>query len=132
MVRAVIQYEREPEPERYARQIEEFTAKVECQAFRHGKVLGAPMGEPAHAYYAEWSSPTRTRSRAAPRKRRVHGNGQGRVQARLPAADGGVRRAVVSEPDGPRPVDPAELGFERIATRRRVPRDDHGSIGPRC
>ena len=22
--------------------------------FRHGKVTGSPMGEPAHAYYAEW------------------------------------------------------------------------------
>src|SRR6185312_1311322 len=47
-------------------------------------------------------------------QRGVHGNGQGRVQARLPAANGGVRRALVSEPDGPHPVDPAELGFERI------------------
>ena len=22
--------------------------------FRHGKVFGSPMGEPAHRYYAEW------------------------------------------------------------------------------
>ena len=22
--------------------------------FRHGRVIGSPMGEPAHAYYAEW------------------------------------------------------------------------------
>jgi hypothetical protein len=53
----VIQYEREPEPERYARHLEEFTAKVECQAFRHGKVFGSPFGEPPFAYYAEfeWS-----------------------------------------------------------------------------
>ena len=57
MVRAVIQYERAPEPERYARHLEEFTAKVECQAFRHGKVFGSPFGEPPFAYYAEfeWS-----------------------------------------------------------------------------
>jgi hypothetical protein len=22
--------------------------------FRHGKITGAPMGDPTHAYYAEW------------------------------------------------------------------------------
>ena len=54
MVRAVIQYEREPEPERYARHLEEFTKVVECRAFRHGKAFGAPIGEPAFAYYAEF------------------------------------------------------------------------------
>jgi len=57
MIRAVIQYEREPEPERYARHLDEFTAKVECQAFRHGRVFGSPFGAPPFAYYAEfeWS-----------------------------------------------------------------------------
>ena len=54
MVRAVIQYEREPETERYARHCEEFVAKVECRAFRHGKAFGAPFGEPAFAYCAEF------------------------------------------------------------------------------
>jgi hypothetical protein len=57
MVRAVIQYEREPEPERYAKHVDEFVAAVECQAFRHGRVFGSPFGEPPFAYYAEfeWS-----------------------------------------------------------------------------
>ena len=54
MVRAVIQYEREPEPERYARHNGEFSSKVECDAFRHGKVFGSPFGEPPFAYYAEF------------------------------------------------------------------------------
>ncbi|HWN21146.1 MAG TPA: hypothetical protein VNP93_04190 [Gaiellaceae bacterium] len=54
MVRAVILYEREPDPERYARHVEEFAAKVECDAFRHGRSFGAPFGEPAYAYYAEF------------------------------------------------------------------------------
>lgn len=54
MVRAVIQYESEPEAERYARHVTEFAEKVECDAFRHGKALGAPLGEPAFAYYAEF------------------------------------------------------------------------------
>ena len=54
MVRAVIQYESEPEAERYARHLEEFTNPVQCDGFRHGKAFGAPFGEPAFAYYAEF------------------------------------------------------------------------------
>jgi hypothetical protein len=54
MVRAVILYEREPDPERYARHVEEFAGAVDCKAFRHGKAFGAPFGEPAFAYYAEF------------------------------------------------------------------------------
>jgi hypothetical protein len=54
MVRAVILYEREPDAERYAQHVEQFGAKVECRAFRHGKAFGAPLGEPAFAYYAEF------------------------------------------------------------------------------
>ena len=44
----------EPDPERYDRHVEEFAAKVECDTFRHGKAFGAPFGEPAFAYYAEF------------------------------------------------------------------------------
>ena len=54
MVRAVIQYQGEPDPERYARHVEEFVSKVDYKAFRHGKAFGAPFGEPAFAYYAEF------------------------------------------------------------------------------
>ena len=54
MVRAVVQYEREPDPERYARHVDEFANAVDCRAFRHGKSFGAPFGEPAFAYYAEF------------------------------------------------------------------------------
>src|SRR6478736_8393736 len=55
-------------------------------------------------------------------KRRVHGHGEGRVQARLPAAERHVRRRLVSEPDAPLPLDPAELGFERIRYEKAPPR----------
>ena len=54
MVRAIIQYESEPDPERYAQHLEEFTKPVECDAFRHGKVFGSPFGEPKYRYYAEF------------------------------------------------------------------------------
>ena len=54
MVRAVILYEREPDHERYAQHNENFSSKVDCKAFRHGKAFGAPFGEPTFAYYAEF------------------------------------------------------------------------------
>jgi hypothetical protein len=54
MVRAIIQYESEPDAERYARHLEEFTAPVECRAFRHGRIFGSPFGEPSARYYAEF------------------------------------------------------------------------------
>src|SRR5881396_3915460 len=55
-------------------------------------------------------------------QRGVHGDREGRLQARLPAAECGVRRALVSEPDAPRPLDPSELGFERIRYEKAGPR----------
>ena len=53
MYRIVILYQEAPDPDGYADHVERF-----CQppngVFRHGRVNGAAMGEPAHAYYAEF------------------------------------------------------------------------------
>jgi hypothetical protein len=54
MVRAIIQYESEPDPDRYRQHVEEYASKVDCRAFRHGNVFGSPFGEPACRYYAEF------------------------------------------------------------------------------
>ena len=54
MIRAIIQYEAEPDSERYRQHVDEFAAKVSCSAFRHGKVFGSPFGEPKFHYYAEF------------------------------------------------------------------------------
>ena len=54
MVRMAVLYEREVDPERYQRHLDEFVAKVECRAFRHGKAFGSPFDAPAFAYYAEF------------------------------------------------------------------------------
>ncbi len=54
MIRAIIQYESEPDAERYEQHVTEFTLPVECSAFRHGKVFGSPFGEPTCRYYAEF------------------------------------------------------------------------------
>jgi len=53
VIRAFVLYDEEPDPQRYE-QHAELCQKVPGGAFRHGKVFGAPMGEPPHRYYAEW------------------------------------------------------------------------------
>ena len=56
MVRAIIQYETEPDPERYKQHVDEFVSPIDCSAFRHGKVFGSPFGEPKYRYHAEFES----------------------------------------------------------------------------
>jgi hypothetical protein len=53
VIRAVIQYESEPDPDRYRQHNDEFSSKVECTAFRHGRTIGSPLGEPRFQHYAE-------------------------------------------------------------------------------
>jgi hypothetical protein len=53
MYKVVVLYEQEPDLYEYAAHAE-MCRCVPNSVFRHGKVTGAPMGEPAHAYYAEW------------------------------------------------------------------------------
>lgn len=53
MIRAFVLYDEEPDPQRYE-QHAELCRQVPGGTFRHGKVFGAPMGDPPHSYYAEW------------------------------------------------------------------------------
>ena len=53
MYRVVVLYDEEPQTDSYAEHVE-LCKQVPNGVFRHGKVTGAPMGEPKHAYYAEW------------------------------------------------------------------------------
>ena len=53
MHRVIVLYEQEPDSDAYAEHVE-LCRQVPGAIFRHGKVTGAPMGTPAHAYYAEW------------------------------------------------------------------------------
>lgn len=66
MVRVFVLYEQEPDPDRYA-QHAELCGGVSGGVFRHGKVFGAPMGEPLYRYYAEWEFPDRDAFKAAAR-----------------------------------------------------------------
>jgi hypothetical protein len=56
MVRAFVLYEGDVDAERYAQHVA-LCHSVPGATFRHGKVFGAPMGEPQHRYYAEFEWP---------------------------------------------------------------------------
>src|SRR3990170_6619551 len=66
VIRVFVVYEEDPDPERFE-QHAELCRRVEGSTFRHGKVFGAPMGEPRFKYYAEWEFAGMDAFRAAAR-----------------------------------------------------------------
>ena len=66
MVRAIVLYDEEPDAARYQKHVE-LCRQVPGGTFRHGRIFGAPMGDPAHRYYAEWEWPDREAFKAAVR-----------------------------------------------------------------
>ena len=66
MVRVLVLYDAEPDAEQYAEHAE-LCRRVPGGTFRHGKVFGAPMGDPAHGYYAEFEWPDLDAFKAAAR-----------------------------------------------------------------
>ena len=75
MVRAFVLYEQEPDPERYAQHVE-LCRRVPGATFRHGKVFGAPVGEPLYAYYAEFEFADRDAFKAAARSEEFAATGK--------------------------------------------------------
>jgi uncharacterized protein (TIGR02118 family) len=67
VVRAFVLYELEPEAARYEQHVELCRKVPGASAFRHGRVFGAPMGEPRYHYYAEWEFPDREAFKQAAR-----------------------------------------------------------------
>jgi hypothetical protein len=55
----MVLYAEEPESARYEQHVELCRRVPRATAFRHGRVFGAPMGEPRYRYYAEWEFPDR-------------------------------------------------------------------------
>jgi hypothetical protein len=53
MYRVIVLYEQAPDADAYAEHAE-LCRQVPNSVFRHGKVFGSPMGDAAHAYFAEW------------------------------------------------------------------------------
>jgi hypothetical protein len=66
MIRVFVVYEEEPDSELYEEHAD-LCRKVEGGTFRHGRVFGAPMGEPSFRYYAEWEFPDLDSFKAAAR-----------------------------------------------------------------
>jgi hypothetical protein len=66
VIRALVLYDGEPDRQRYAEHVE-LCRRVPGATFRHGRVFGAPGGEPAHRYYAEFEWPDLDAFKAAAR-----------------------------------------------------------------
>ena len=75
MVRAIVLYDDVPDPDRYAAHAE-LCSRVPGGTFRHGRVFGAPMGDPAYAYYAEWEFPDKAAFDAAVRSEEFMATGK--------------------------------------------------------
>jgi uncharacterized protein (TIGR02118 family) len=75
MYRVTVLYENEPDPQEYAAHAE-MCRCVPGSAFRHGKVMGSPMGDAPHAYYAEWEFPSKEAFDAAVRSEEFMATGK--------------------------------------------------------
>jgi len=83
MVRAFAVYEGEVDPERYERHLE-FCYRVPGATFRHGKVFGAPMGEPRFKYYAEFEWPDMDAFNSAARSDEFMATGKDAMEMGVP------------------------------------------------
>ena len=83
MVRAFVLYEQEPDPERFERHAE-LCRRVAGGEFRHGRVFGAPMGEPKFRYYAEWEFPDMDAFKAAARTPEFMATGKDAMEMGIP------------------------------------------------
>ncbi|MBA3365328.1 MAG: hypothetical protein H0U03_06015 [Actinobacteria bacterium] len=83
MIRAFVLYEREPERERYEQHVE-LCRRVPDSTFRHGRVFGAPVGEPQFRYYAEWEFPDRAAFDTAASSREFRQTGKDAMEMAIP------------------------------------------------
>lgn len=83
MVRAFVLYEAEPDAARYAHHAE-LCGKVPGSTFRHGRVFGAPRGEPRLRYYAEWEFADMDAFKAAARTEEFAATGNDAMEMGIP------------------------------------------------
>jgi hypothetical protein len=83
MVRVFVLYEQEPEAGRFE-QHAELCRQVPGGTFRHGRVFGAPAGEPRYRYYAEWEFPDRESFQSAARTDEFAATGKDALEMRVP------------------------------------------------
>jgi hypothetical protein len=83
VIRVFMVYEQEPEPDRYE-QHAELCRQVAGGTFRHGRIFGAPSGEPRYHYYAEWEFPDRDAFKAAARTPEFAATGEDAMAMGIP------------------------------------------------
>ena len=83
MVRAFIVYEGVPDAARYDQHVE-IARRVPGAAFRHGKVFGAPLGEPKFRYYAEFEWPNMDSFKQAARSDEFSASGKDAMEMGIP------------------------------------------------
>jgi len=75
MYRVIVLYDEQPHTDSYAEHAE-LCKRVPNAVFRYGPVTGAPMGEPKHAFYAEWEFADKTAFDAAVRSEEFMATGK--------------------------------------------------------
>jgi hypothetical protein len=83
MVRVFMLYEQEPDAARYEEHAD-LCRKVPGGTFRHGRVFGAPMGEPKFPYYAEWEFADMDAFKAASRTDEFMATGKDAMELGVP------------------------------------------------
>jgi hypothetical protein len=83
VIRAFVVYDAEPDADRYE-QHAELCRRVPGGTFRHGRVFGAPIGEPRFRYYAEWEFPDMDAFRAASRTEEFAATGKDAMEIGVP------------------------------------------------
>jgi len=83
MVRVFVVYEQEPDAARFEEHAE-LCRRVEGGTFRHGRVFGAPMGEPKFRYYAEWEFPDKDSFKAAAQTPEFMATGKDAMELGIP------------------------------------------------
>ena len=83
MIRVFVVYEQEPDPARYE-QHAELCRRVPGGRFRHGRVFGAPVGEPRFRYYAEWEFADQESFRSAARTPEFRATGEDAMAMGVP------------------------------------------------
>jgi uncharacterized protein (TIGR02118 family) len=83
MVRVFVLYDQEPGAARFE-QHAALCRRVPGGTFRHGRVFGAPMGEPRYRYYAEWEFPDQDAFQAAARTEEFMATGKDAMEMGVP------------------------------------------------
>jgi EthD domain len=83
VIRVFVVYEQEPNEERYAQHVE-LCRRVAGATFRHGKVFGAPTGDPRYRYYAEWEFADMDAFKEAARTPEFQATGEDAVRLGIP------------------------------------------------